>query len=55
MGALLLAMVLVLVPVEAIARYAVVFQPEGAAHRPSGLAVSPDGALYVSGDPNGRL
>jgi glucose/arabinose dehydrogenase len=43
-GALLLATVLVLVPVEA-----------AAAHRPSGLAVSPDGALYVSDDQNGRL
>jgi glucose/arabinose dehydrogenase len=55
MGALLLAVVLVLLPAEAIARYAVVFQPEGAAHPPSGLAVSPDGALYVSDDQNGRL
>jgi glucose/arabinose dehydrogenase len=55
LSALLLAMVLVLVPIEAVARYAVVFQPEGAAHRPSGLAVSPDGALYVSDDQNGRL
>jgi glucose/arabinose dehydrogenase len=29
--------------------------PEQAAHRPSGLAVSPDGALYVSDDARGRI
>jgi glucose/arabinose dehydrogenase len=29
--------------------------PEGAAHRPSGLAVAPDGALYVSDDVRGRI
>jgi glucose/arabinose dehydrogenase/mono/diheme cytochrome c family protein len=29
--------------------------PAGAAHRPSGLAVSPDGALYVSDDQGGRI
>jgi mono/diheme cytochrome c family protein len=29
--------------------------PGGAAHRPSGLAVGPDGALYISDDKNGRV
>jgi glucose/arabinose dehydrogenase/mono/diheme cytochrome c family protein len=29
--------------------------PESAAHRPSGLAVGPDGALYVSDDVRGRI
>ncbi len=29
--------------------------PEGAAHRPSGLAVGSDGALYVSDDVRGRI
>jgi glucose/arabinose dehydrogenase/mono/diheme cytochrome c family protein len=29
--------------------------PEGAIHRPSGLAVGPDGALYISDDIRGRI
>ena len=29
--------------------------PEKAAHRPSGLAVAPDGSLYVSDDVRGRI
>jgi mono/diheme cytochrome c family protein len=29
--------------------------PEGAAHRPSGLAVAPDGSLFVSDDTTGRI
>ncbi|HZO23382.1 MAG TPA: c-type cytochrome [Steroidobacteraceae bacterium] len=29
--------------------------PEGAAHRPTGLAVGPDGALFVSDDAHGRV
>jgi glucose/arabinose dehydrogenase/mono/diheme cytochrome c family protein len=29
--------------------------PEGAEHRPSGLAVGPDGSLYVSDDMRGRI
>jgi glucose/arabinose dehydrogenase len=30
-------------------------QPTGAPHRPSGLAVGPDGALYISDDVKGRV
>src|SRR5258706_3748119 len=30
-------------------------EPGRAAHRPSGLAVGPDGALYISGDQRGRI
>jgi glucose/arabinose dehydrogenase len=29
--------------------------PEAAAHRPTGLAVGPDGALYISDDQGGRI
>src|SRR5581483_1473302 len=29
--------------------------PDGAEHRPSGLAVGPDGSLYVSDDIRGRI
>jgi mono/diheme cytochrome c family protein len=29
--------------------------PDGAEHRPSGLAVAPDGALYISDDVRGRI
>lgn len=29
--------------------------PEGAAHRPTGLALGPDGAIYVSDDQGGRV
>ena len=29
--------------------------PEGARHRPSGVAMGPDGALYVSDDQRGRV
>jgi glucose/arabinose dehydrogenase len=29
--------------------------PEGAAHRPTGIAMGPDGALYVSDDQGGRI
>src|SRR5208282_504995 len=30
-------------------------EPGEAAHRPSGLAVGPDGALYISDDSHGRI
>ncbi len=30
-------------------------EPGQAAHRPSGLAIGPDGALYISDDQNGRI
>jgi glucose/arabinose dehydrogenase/mono/diheme cytochrome c family protein len=30
-------------------------EPGGAAHRPSGLAMGPDGALYISDDQRGRI
>jgi glucose/arabinose dehydrogenase len=29
--------------------------PEGAAHRPTGVAIGPDGAIYVSDDQGGRV
>lgn len=29
--------------------------PQGAAHRPSGLAVGPDGSMYISDDVSGRI
>jgi glucose/arabinose dehydrogenase len=30
-------------------------QPTGARHRPVGLAVGPDGSLYISDDRGGRI
>jgi len=30
-------------------------QPDGAAHRPTGLALGPDGALYITDDKGGRV
>ena len=29
--------------------------PDGAAHRPTGVAVGPDGALYITDDKAGRV
>jgi len=30
-------------------------QPDAAAHRPTGLAVGPDGSLYITDDKGGRV
>jgi glucose/arabinose dehydrogenase len=30
-------------------------EPDRAAHRPSGIAVGPDGALYITDDEAGRV
>jgi glucose/arabinose dehydrogenase len=30
-------------------------QPDKASHRPVGLAVAPDGALYIADDQGGRI